>query len=116
VRGAWEPGRAGALGRIVLVVAGLLALAGAARAEEFGGRVVGVADGDTITVLRDGRGVTVRLVGIDAPEKGQAYGQRAKQFTSGLAFGRTVTVRATGHDRYGRLLGVVTLPDGRSLN
>ena len=84
--------------------------------EEFSGRVVGVTDGDTISVLRQGRAATVRLVGIDAPEKGQAYGQRAKQFAASLAFGETVTVRVSGHDRYGRLLGEVILSDGRSLN
>ena len=58
----------------------------------------------------------MRLAGIDAPEKGQAYGQRAKLFAASLAFGQTVTVRTTGHDRYARLLGEVILPDGRSLN
>jgi endonuclease YncB( thermonuclease family) len=107
------------LGALGLVMAGLVVLAvlvGPAAAEEFTGRVVGVTDGDTITVLRAAHGATVRLVGIDAPEKSQAYGQRAKQFTSALTFGRPVTVRVTGHDRYGRVLGEVTLPDGRSLN
>jgi endonuclease YncB( thermonuclease family) len=55
-------------------------------------------------------------VGVDAPEKRQAYGERAKRFTADLAFHRTVTVRTTGRDRNGRLLGEVVLPDGRSLN
>jgi endonuclease YncB( thermonuclease family) len=85
-------------------------------ATEFRGRVVGVADGDTITVLHDGRAEKIRLYGIDAPEKGQAFGERAKQFTSGLAFGQTVAVRVRDHDRYRRTVGEVTLPDGRSLN
>ena len=102
--------------RVALAVAALTLGAASACAEEFSGRVVGVADGDTITVLRDQRAVTVRLQGIDAPEKGQAFGQRAKQFTVSLAFGNTVTVHATGRDRYARLLAEVTLPDGRSLN
>jgi micrococcal nuclease len=101
---------------VALVVAASLFLVAVAGAEEFSGRVVGVTDGDTLTVLRDGRAATVRLVGIDAPEKGQAFGQRAKQFAAGQAFGKTVTVRVAGHDRYGRLLGDVALPDGRSLN
>jgi endonuclease YncB( thermonuclease family) len=96
-------------------VAGLL-VATAGAAEEFRGRVVGVTDGDTITVLRDGRGTTVRLAGIDAPERRQAYSQRARQFTAALAYGRTVTVRVAGRDRYARILGDVILPDGRSLN
>ena len=84
--------------------------------EEFTGRVVGVTDGDTITVLHDTHPAIIRLVGIDAPEKGQAYGQQAKQFAASLAFGQTVTVRVSGHDRYARLLGEVILSDGRSLN
>jgi micrococcal nuclease len=101
---------------VAFVVTAWLLLVSAAGAADFSGRVVGVTDGDTLTVLRDGRAVTVRLVGIDAPEKGQAFGQRAKQFASGLAYGTTVAVRVAGHDRHGRLLGEVTLADGRSLN
>jgi endonuclease YncB( thermonuclease family) len=91
-------------------------LLGAAPAEEFAGRVVGVTDGDTLTVLRARHPERVRLQGVDAPEKRQAYGERAKRFTADLAFDRMVTVRATGRDRNGRLLGEVVLPDGRSLN
>lgn len=83
---------------------------------DFSGRVVGVADGDTITVLHNGFGERFRLTGIDCPEKRQPFGNRAKQFTSSLVFGKTVTVRGTGRDRYGRTLGVVFLPDGRNLN
>jgi endonuclease YncB( thermonuclease family) len=94
----------------------LLLLAGQAGAEEFQARVVGVTDGDTLTVLLNGRAAMVRLLGIDAPEKGQPYGQRAKQFTASLAFGQTVTVWTQERDRYGRLLAEVILPDGRSLN
>jgi endonuclease YncB( thermonuclease family) len=56
------------------------------------------------------------LHGIDAPEKGQAFGQRAKQFTSSLAFGKTVVVRVRGRDRYGRAIGDVFLPDDRNLS
>jgi endonuclease YncB( thermonuclease family) len=91
-------------------------LTGPALAEEFTARVVGITDGDTLRVLHDHRSATVRLVGVDAPEKRQAYGERAKRFTADLAFDRTVTVRTAGRDRNGRLLGEVVLPDGRSLN
>lgn len=87
-----------------------------ASAVDFHGKVVGVADGDTITVLHDGQPERVRLQGIDCPEQGQAFGQRAKQATSRLAFGQVVTVRAVGKDRFGRTLGEVLLPDGQSLN
>jgi len=85
-------------------------------AAEFHGQVIGVTDGDTITVLHDGRPETVRLQGIDAPEKSQAFGQRAKQFTASLASGKTVAVRIKDRDRYGRTVGEVTLPDGRNVN
>lgn len=102
--------------RAVLLALALALGVGVAHAEEFSGRVVGVSDGDTIAVLRDHRAVTVRLTGIDAPEKGQAFGQLAKQFAASLAFGQTVTVRLGGRDRYARLLAEVMLPDGRSLN
>lgn len=83
---------------------------------DFTGRVVGVSDGDTIEVMRAGRAVRVRLQGIDCPESHQAYGMRAKQFTAEMAFGKTVAVQVYGTDQYGRILGEVILPDGRSLN
>jgi endonuclease YncB( thermonuclease family) len=56
------------------------------------------------------------LHGVDTPEKAQAFGTRARQFSSALAFQQTVTVRVHDTDRYGRLVGEVVLPDGRSLN
>lgn len=67
-------------------------------------------------MLHNGSAEKIRLNRIDCPEKGQAFGNRAKQFTSTLAFGQTVTVRALNKDRYGRTIGDVILPDGRSLN
>jgi micrococcal nuclease len=78
--------------------------------------VVGISDGDTISVMHGTRAEKIRLNGIDCPEKRQAFGQRAKQFTSKLAFGKDVTVKTFGHDKYGRTLGDVILPDGRTLN
>lgn len=80
------------------------------------GKVVGVSDGDTITVLVDRQPLKVRLDGIDCPEKRQAFGTKAKQFTSDTSFGRQVIIRVVGTDRYKRLIGVVVLPDGRILN
>ncbi len=91
-------------------------LASQALAADFTCRVVGVADGDTITVLHSGKAERIRLHGIDCPEKRQAFGKRAKQFTSSLVFAKTVTVQALDRDRYGRTVGEVLLPDGRSLN
>jgi endonuclease YncB( thermonuclease family) len=54
----------------------------------FVAKVVGVADSDTITVLRDRQQSRIRLDGIDCPEEGQAFGTRAKRFTWSLVFGR----------------------------
>ncbi len=84
--------------------------------QEITGKVVGVSDGDTITVLQDKTQIKVRLNGIDCPESGQPFGERAKQFTSALCFGDIVTVKTAGKDRYGRTLGDVVLTDGRVLN
>jgi len=82
----------------------------------FSGKVVGVLDGDTIKVMHQGQADRVRLQGVDCPEKRQAFGKRAKQFTASLAMGQGVTVETDGRDRYGRILGTVILPDGRNLN
>lgn len=80
------------------------------------GRVVGVADGDTITVLSVGnRQTRVRLQGIDAPESEQAFGQVSKRNLSELVFKRQVVVEYEKTDRYGRTLGKV-LADGRDVN
>jgi endonuclease YncB( thermonuclease family) len=85
-------------------------------ADSFSGTVAGISDGDTIRVMRDGKAERVRLWGIDCPEGHQAFGARAKQFTSDLAFGKEVTVQIKDVDRYKRLVGEVILPDGRNLN
>jgi micrococcal nuclease len=58
----------------------------------------------------------IRLSGIDCPEKGQAFGKRAKQAASALAFGKEVTVQTHGYDRYKRTLADVLLPDGTNVN
>ena len=102
---------------LFLVVSALAVFsASAAWAEEFSGKVVGVTDGDTLTVLRDRSPVKIRLHGIDCPESGQDFGSRAKSVTSELSFGQVVKVKARNLDRYGRTVADVTLPDGRSLN
>lgn len=79
-------------------------------AEVIPGRVIGVHDGDTLTLLADGKQtVKVRLHGIDAPESKQAFGSRAKQELSSLVFGKDVTVEVLDKDRYGRSVGRVML-------
>ena len=74
---------------------------------DFTGKVVAVADGDTITVLRDREQVKVRLLEIDAPEKAQAFGNRSKQSLSDLCFNKTARLDDKGKDRYGRTLARV---------
>jgi endonuclease YncB( thermonuclease family) len=78
------------------------------------GEVVGVADGDTITVLRDRTPVKIRLYGIDCPERRQAFGKKAKQFTSALVFRKRVKVKPVTQDRYGRTVAWVFV-DGKNL-
>ena len=95
------------IGAALTVVGGLLTL-GAAPAGMLAGRVVSVVDGDTLTLLTPARTeLKVRLDGIDAPEKDQPWGARSKQALSDRVFGRSVSVRSKGRDRYGRTLGVV---------
>lgn len=80
------------------------------------GRVVGVADGDTVTVL-DGANTQhkIRLSGIDAPEKTQAFGMRSKQSLSDLVFDKQVNVETNKKDRYGREVGKILLT-GQDVN
>ena len=82
----------------------------------FEGKVVGVADGDTITVLHERKGEKIRLYGIDCPERHQDFGRRAKKETSDLVFGRSVGVVPKATDRYGRTIGVVKLANGTDIN
>ena len=74
---------------------------------DFIGKVVKVADGDTITVLRDSEQIKIRLACIDAPEKAQPYGSAARQSMSEMLFGKEVRVVEQGRDRYGRIIGRV---------
>lgn len=74
-----------------------------AGAETFHGMVIGIADGDTITILDKAKARhKVRLRGIDAPEKGQAFGQRSKESLARAVFGRVVRAECPKRDRYGR--------------
>ena len=80
------------------------------------GPVVSVLDGDTLEVLHNQHPERIRLSGIDCPEKGQAYGKRAKQAASDLAFGKDVTIQTHGLDKYKRTLADVLLSDGTNVN
>lgn len=80
------------------------------------GQVVGVADGDTITILSpDKRQIHIRLYGVDCPEGGQDFGSRAKQFTSSKVFGKTVEIDPMDTDAYGRTVAIVKV-DGANLS
>jgi endonuclease YncB( thermonuclease family) len=81
----------------------------------FSGVVVAVADGDTITVLDEDRHqLHVRLAGIDAPEKRQPFGSKSREHLAALAFRQRAIVDFRKRDRYGRIVGRVTV-DGRDL-
>jgi endonuclease YncB( thermonuclease family) len=77
----------------------------------FTGRVVGIADGDTLTVLADNVPHKIRLAEIDAPEKKQAFGLRAKQSLSDLCFDQQAEVSPGVTDRYGRTVARVRCKD-----
>lgn len=94
-----------------IIVLCLLMIAQAQAMEKIAGKVVGIADGDTITVLQDNKQYRIRLYGIDTPEKRQDFGQRAKQFTSKMVFRKPVEVRPLDIDRYKRIVGLVYVKD-----
>lgn len=85
----------------------LLLWACAVPGADLRGRVVSVADGDTLKVLSGRKETTIRLEGIDAPERRQPYSDRSKQALSGMVFGKEVRVVVRERDRYGRTVGVV---------
>jgi endonuclease YncB( thermonuclease family) len=77
-----------------------------AAAYELQGKVVKVADGDTLTLLTpDNRQHKIRLDQIDAPESDQPWGARSKEALIELVANKTITVTVSGKDRYGRLIG-----------
>ena len=84
-------------------------------AADIKGAVIAVSDGDTLTVRGDDRAFTIRLAGIDAPEKRQRFGDKARRFAVSRVLGKEVRVEAAGTDRYGRIIGKVHY-DGGCLN
>lgn len=73
--------------------------------ESFSGKVIKIVDGDTYDVLTaDNKTIRIRMNGIDAPEKKQAYGQKAKDYLARLCFGKEVIVRPYSFDRNKRLI------------
>lgn len=79
-------------------------------AQTLSGKVIKVADGDTVTILtEENEQIKIRLYGIDCPEKGQDYSSKATAFTSSFCFGKIVKVTQKGLDRYGRVLGIILI-------
>jgi micrococcal nuclease len=100
--------------KLALIVS--LLLSSVASGDEIKGKVVGIADGDTITVLDESNAQhKIRLEGIDAPEKKQAFGEKSKTTLSEKVFQKDVVVRWEKKDKYGRVLGAVYL-DKRHIN
>ena len=86
----------------------LLTASFALGAANVSGRVVSIADGDTLTVLVDHKQVKVRLADIDAPERKQPYGTRSRQSLAELCHQKAATVETREKDRYGRTIGYVS--------
>ncbi|MFO1044492.1 MAG: thermonuclease family protein [Planctomycetaceae bacterium] len=75
--------------------------------DELHGKVLGVLDGDTLTLHAAGKPLSIRLEGIDAPESGQKFGAESREALKKLVAGKEITVRKTGTDKYKHTLGIV---------
>ncbi len=105
----WALRRSGrACAALVLSLLLLLALGTAAVAQPISGKVVGITDGDTLTLLTPAKTqLKIRLAEIDAPESGQPWGKQSKAMLSELAFGKQARLVITDRDRYGRFVARV---------
>jgi micrococcal nuclease len=75
----------------------------------FEGTVILITDGDTITVVHNGKPEKIRLYGIDTPESKQAFGTGAKNFTYTMVYRKSVNVEPVATDRYGRTVAIVNV-------
>ena len=78
-------------------------------AESLTGKVISVADGDTVTIVNNNQQTKVRLAEIDTPEKNQPYGKKSKKALSDFIFNKEVEVEVVTIDRYGRTVGTIFL-------
>jgi endonuclease YncB( thermonuclease family) len=94
--------------KITFFLLTLLLSTAAIASPTYTGKVVGITDGDTLTLLTaEKKQIKVRLAEIDTPEKRQPYGTRAREALSSLAFGKQARVEVQDVDRYGRSVGKV---------
>jgi len=106
--------------RVIAIVVLLLAISASALAGQF--KVTRVTDGDTVKVAGNDEKMTIRLVGIDAPETskkknepGQPFSQKSTKHLTGLVLNKSVEIKSYGTDRYGRTLGVIFV-GGKNVN
>ena len=79
-----------------------------AYADILTGKVIKITDGDTVHVLQDNHiKEKIRLAGIDAPERKQPHGNKAKQYLASLVGNKLVTVEYSKRDKYGRIVGKI---------
>ncbi len=98
--------------KFVATFIGLLLIGSVSANDEILGRVINVIDGNTLEVLSDNNETTkVSLIGIDCPELGQEYGDKAKKFMEKMILEKNVTVKLQGKDRWGNYLAVVTFKE-----
>jgi endonuclease YncB( thermonuclease family) len=90
-----------------ILICAAVAVAPCAALADFTGRVVKISDGDTLTVLVAKKQIRVRLDGIDAPERGQAFGKRSQRSLAQICSAKQAQVEDRGTDRYGRTIGRV---------
>ena len=101
--------------RLVTLLAWLCLYCGA-DALSFTGEVIGILDGNTVDILRNGKEERIRLRGIDCPEKGQPFGNSARHATAALIYAKNVTIESHGKDKEGRTLADVVRTDGANIN
>ena len=85
-------------------------------AQKFTVKVTSISDGDTFGAINnDNLQLKIRIWGIDAPEKKQAFGNKSKEFLSSLIFGKRITIDVQSKDGYGRYIANVYSPDGKDV-
>ena len=97
----------------ILILFSLMTFSNIIFSQEYTGIITKVIDGDTVHMSSDNQLIKVRLRYIDAPEIGQAYGIKAKDFLKNLVLNQTVTVSSSYNDRYGRMIGDIYIYNTR---